>query len=312
MSNRHQLKRFSYYFFNTLGLCVPNVIFRLLLKRNLNKLTLKRQCYIKNRVDYYNKLSIVDSCIKFDYSVSSYKKTKGTTYFFDMRNVIKYFSPSLQFSMIPGDVTCIPDVPSFVKSRPITGYNENSVLLKSNKIRHFNFIKDELSYKDKKNMSAWRGVGYQPHRVQVLKQFYAHKMCNIGQTKPYRGKPWEKGFMCIKEQLKYKFLLCIEGNDVATNLKWSMSSNSLCLMSKPKFETWFMEGQLEAGVHYVQLKDDYSNLIEKMEYYLKHESEALQIIKNANEYVSQFKDEEQERLISLLVAQKYFKETRQL
>lgn len=83
-------------------------------------------------------------------------------------------------------------------------------------------------------------------------------------------------------------------------------------MSKPKFETWFMEGQLEAGVHYVQLKDDYSNLIEKMEYYLKHESEALQIIKNANEYVSQFKDEEQERLISLLVAQKYFKETRQL
>ena len=31
-------------------------------------------------------------------------------------------------------------------------------------------------------------------------------------------------------------------------------------MPKPKFETWFMEGKLMAGVHYVKLDDDYKNL----------------------------------------------------
>ena len=40
---------------------------------------------------------------------------------------------------------------------------------------------------------------------------------------------------------KHKFILCIEGNDVASNLKWVMSSNSVAVMPKPKFESWFME-----------------------------------------------------------------------
>lgn len=312
MSHRSQAKRFSYYFFNALGLCIPNFIFRLLLQKKLSKLNTSNQAYIQNRVNYYNKLSVVDNLVQFDNSVAAFKKTKGATYFFDMRNVIKYFSRHLKFSIIPGDVTRIPEVPTFVKSRPITHDNENAVLLKLNKIRHFNFIEDDISYSDKKDQVVWRGVGYQPHRSLVIKQFYDHNMCNIGQTKPYQGNPWEKGYMSIEEQLQYKFLLCIEGNDVATNLKWVMSSNSLCLMSKPKFETWFMEGSLEAGVHYVELKDDYSDLIEKMEYYLLHEEDALMVIKNANKYIEQFKDEKREQLISLSVVQKYFKQSGQL
>ena len=73
------------------------------------------------------------------------------------------------------------------------------------------------------------------------------------------------------EQLQNKFILCIEGNDVASNLKWAMSSNSLVFMTKkPKFETWFMEGTLIPGHHYVEIKDDYSDMIEKMDYYLSH------------------------------------------
>ncbi len=43
-----------------------------------------------------------------------------------------------------------------------------------------------------------------------------------------------------------------------------------------------------------------------MDYYTKHEDEALEIIKNANQWVEQFKDSKREKLISLLVAQKYF------
>lgn len=67
-----------------------------------------------------------------------------------------------------------------------------------------------------------------------------------------------------------------------------------------------MEGKLKAGVHFVQVKDDFSDLDEKMDYYLEHPDEAEEIIQNAHRWVEQFKDPKRERLISLLVAKKYF------
>ena len=87
-----------------------------------------------------------------------------------------------------------------------------------------------------------------------------------------------------------------------------MASNSLVMMRKPRFETWFMEGRLEPGVHYVELKDDFSDLEEKVQFYNlpENQDKALQIIANAHAYVAQFKDSDQELLVSLLVAQKYF------
>ena len=42
--------------------------------------------------------------------------------------------------------------------------------------------------------------------------------------------------MPISEQLCYKFIFCIEGADTATNIKWVMSSNSLCVMPKPNMK----------------------------------------------------------------------------
>ncbi len=49
-------------------------------------------------------------------------------------------------------------------------------------------------------------------------------------------------FMSIDEQLGHKFIMCIRGNDVATNLKWVMSSSSIAVMPRPDVESWYMEG----------------------------------------------------------------------
>ncbi|WP_447035692.1 glycosyl transferase family 90 [Vibrio alginolyticus] len=301
--------KFPYYFSNALSILIPRFVYRAQAKRLLSNLTEAEKQLCLERVNYYNKCETpfsVDSREQSYATVDTFKKTKGWTYFFDLRQVVRYFPSSFAFNYINGDVTHIPNVPSFIKSRPIFGSNQNSVVLKLNQVRHFKFIDDPVRYQDKKDMVAWRGVGFQPHRKKVIHAFYNHPQCNIGQTRPVEGKPWEKGFMSIEEQLQYKFLLCIEGNDVATNLKWAMSSNSLVIMSKPKYETWFMEGKLEAGVHYVEVKDDYSDLPEKMDYYLANEQEALAIIENAHQWVEQFKDKPKERLISLMVADKYF------
>ncbi|GAF01816.1 hypothetical protein JCM21142_433 [Saccharicrinis fermentans DSM 9555 = JCM 21142] len=111
------------------------------------------------------------------------------------------------------------------------------------------------------------------------------------------------------EQLNYKFILSLEGNDVATNLKWIMSSHSVAVMPTPKYETWFMEGTLIPDYHYIHIKDDYSDLNDKLNYYIHHPEKTEEIRKNANKYIHQFKNKEREDLISLLVLQKYFFKT---
>ena len=90
-----------------------------------------------------------------------------------------------------------------------------------------------------------------------------------------------------------------------------MSSNSIAIMPRPKYESWFMEGRLQGGVHYIEIKDDYSDLEEKIRYYSTHPEEAKAIIRNAQAFVDQFRDKEREELISLLVLEKYFRHTRQ-
>jgi len=47
-------------------------------------------------------------------------------------------------------------------------------------------------------------------------------------------------------------------------------------------------------------------------YYSKHTDEALKIIENAHQYISQFRNKKQEDLISLLVIKKYFDKTGQV
>lgn len=63
--------------------------------------------------------------------------------------------------------------------------------------------------------------------------------------------------------------------------------------------------------YYIEIKDDLSDLEEKLNYYIAHPTEAEQIVEHAHEYVSQFFDAGRERLISLLVMDKYFQVTKQ-
>jgi hypothetical protein len=103
--------------------------------------------------------------------------------------------------------------------------------------------------------------------------------------------------LSIEDQLKYKFILSVEGNDVATNLKWIMYSNSLVLMPKPKLCSWFMEDKLIDGIHYIEINSDFSNLEEKFNWCCNNLDKCLSIIQNAKKYARQFLNEENENKI---------------
>ncbi|EGU34637.1 glycosyl transferase family 90 [Vibrio scophthalmi] len=268
---------------------------------------------IDRRVNYYLKKHNHFSVTSDAKVINEFKNEKPSAYYYDLKQYLKYFPSNLKFNHRFGDETHLESYPFFVKARPINGNNENAVLINLDKNRHFHFLNDPYTYEQKKDLLVWRGAAYQEHRKRFIQEYYLSPLCNVGQTnKPVENVPWQKDKLSIDEQLQYKFILSIEGNDVATSLKWTLSSNSLCLMVKPKFETWFMEGTLIPGVHYVELNEDYSDLEDKIQYYLAHPQEAKLIIKNAHKYIDQFQNPLIEDAISISVMQRYFELSNQI
>ena len=310
--DKNKNTKLTYYLSNFIKQILPKIYYKQKLEQLLNY---DIDDKILKRVNYYNKIQNNFTLPKDAITIESFiKNEKKKTYYFDLLEYLHYFNKKLKISYLFGDITTVPKTPSFLKSRPIHGDNKNSILMKLNKIRHFIFVDDKRSFESKKDMLVWRGKCYTPHRQKFIQEFYNKEFCNVGQTntKGETNLPWQKEKMKLEEQLQYKFILAIEGNDVASNLKWLMSSNSLAFMPKPKYETWFMEGTLIPNYHYVLLKDDYSDLEEKIVYYSSHIQEAKQIIKNAHAHVEQFKNKKKEDLISMLVVRKYFEQSGQL
>lgn len=227
-------------------------------------------------------------------------------YFFDLRRYLRYFPKGSGVRFLPGDINYTPNVPSIVKSRPVGAGNDNGVLLKLNAIRHFIFVDDKLPFASKVDKAVFRGkISNKPLRIRFFKQFFGNPLCDLGDISPDAPEKWRTCKMTIAEHLHYKFILALEGNDVASNLKWVMSSNSIAVSTRPRYETWFMEGRLVGGVHYIEIADDFSDLEEKLRYYSTHTDEAQAIIDNAHRWVEQFRDEERERMTNILVINKY-------
>lgn len=236
-----------------------------------------------------------------------------SAYFFDTFEYTRYFPAAFRWLQQDGDVTWLFDWPTVVKSRPIAGDNRNSVLINQDKTRHFLFVKDPFSWEEKENRVIFRGDIYRkPHRFKFLQMYSDNPMCDLKDTSHKPGIPseWQQqSETSIYKHLKYKYIMSLEGNDVASNLKWVMSSNSIAVMPRPKYETWYMEGTLIPDYHYIEIKDDYSDFEEKINYYNNHPDEAKAIIRNANEYAAGFRNLRFEKLTALATFDRYFKFT---
>lgn len=269
--------------------------------------------YIADRVDYYchaTEKIASDATPLSDF----HKKGHSSVYYLDSHEIVRWFNPDFRWKYLFGDIRDIPDSPTVVKSRNICEDNGNAVLLNLDKCRHFVFLNDRKDFCEKKDIAIFRGqVGTRENRIKFMEMFGNHPKIDAANTVAkgglFSGNPDGKATsprLSLYEHLDYKYIMALEGNDVASNLKWVMSSNSLAVMPRPTCETWFMEGRLKPNVHYVEIRDDYADLIEKMDYYTAHPDEAKAIARNANQYVDQFRDKRRERYIALLVMQRYF------
>lgn len=317
--------KIGYYVKSYFHLGVPRIVLRLR-KKNLLKNVEKRADWetICQRVNYYCKnldAASTDQTLWKEKAVCLHdqKIKHPKVYYLDTVRYARYFDQHLSWHICHGDVNYIPELPSICKSRPIAGNNANATLMNMDRVRHFVFLHDSIKWKEKKDQVIFRGAigqmegtAFKQNRYLFMQKFFGHAMVDAGEVMEggkYINEEWAKPKITLYDHLEYKFVMALEGNDVASNLKWIMSSNSIAVMPKPRFETWFMEGTLVGDYHYIEVKDDYSDLEEKLNYYIEHPEKAEAIIQHAHEYVKQFQNNRREAIVSLLVLDKYFKQT---
>ena len=318
--NSGKNSKLLYYTASVARLAVPGCLLRPMLKGKLAAIDRRPdRDYILDRADYYCKLGSGGGTTydrelwqRESVSIKEQQYTPQKVYYYDAMRYARWFPPRLRWVLAPGDVSWNLPLPSIVKSRPVGEGNERSVLLKLNAIRHYIFTHDRKPWREKKDMAIFRGGIVGKRRLEIRKPFmerwYGHPMFDIGVLDP-EFPDWYTGRMTIREHLDYKFIIALEGNDVASNLKWVMSSNSIAVMPRPQTETWYMEGRLIPNYHYIEIKPDFSDAAERLQHYIDHPEEAEEIIRHQHEWLAQFRDTRRETLISLLVLDRYFKAT---
>ncbi|WP_163556808.1 glycosyl transferase family 90 [Helicobacter suis] len=248
---------------------------------------------------------------------------RGSRYYYDFMQHFRHFPQGLAYHLEYGDVNYNMLIPTFCKSRPVLSkthpYSYN-VLLPLDRRRHFKHIFPpvNLPFSAKKDMLFFRGASLQPHRIAFLQRYFNHPLMDLGHVGTTLNDskleqillPLSKPRASIARHLEYKFILSLEGYDVTSNLKWILSSNSIALMPAPKFESFFLESQLIPNVHYILIKDDYSDVQAQLKFFSTRPRDCLRIIAHANAYVQTFL--KLEKLVAFLVIRKYFYVTGQL
>ena len=300
---RRDAQRFSYYARGMRTLMTPRGLLARRHRARLEALeTHPQRDEIERRVAYYLKGTEPFEQPQMRLGDLPLKKSR---YYIDFTRYARGLPTDARFDLIFGDVTHIPDRPTLVKSRPIHGENANSILFPLNILRHYYDYPDPYSYAEKQDGAVWRGNMNNPQRRALVQRHNAAPHHDIGVIKANEQGLEPKPYLSPEDQLKYKFILSIEGVDVATNLKWTMASNSLVLSPPLKFETWYREGQLVPGVHFVELKPDFSDLDEKCAYYSQNPEAALKIITAAQAWRNSFRDQEVEALTATCLLDRY-------
>lgn len=274
---------------------------------------------------WYDRIKIPENiCSYILYYKKGLGKEKDTPYIFDKQNLQRvksiHYRPDALKSYIEksnnsdtarfifsfGDETPkVEGYPVIMKARHIQELHNTSgtpLLGYLATVRHFGVV-DELQnitapeWRDKNETLIWRGVstGW-GSRLKVVQRFLMDEPrpdVDIAFYKFVQGerkrvsKPgrYLKAPLSLEEQLQYKYLLSLEGNDVATGLKWMLYSNSVVFMPPPQHVTWAMEEMLVPFHHYIPITADGSDIPEKLEWAKANDRHCQIISKQATQFV---------------------------
>lgn len=101
---------------------------------------------------------------------------------------------------------------------------------------------------------------------------------------PYAKPPIEPPTR-VQDHLQYKYQFVSDGNtSTFPGFAWRLLSNSLTFKVESPLKQWF-EGGLAPGEHYISVKSDFSDLIEKLLWARSHDEEARSIAERARHFM---------------------------
>lgn len=188
----------------------------------------------------------------------------------------------------------------------------NGVIGNLNSARHWGNCKvvtsTDIKWEDKKDTIVWRGstTGMNPKldrkytREKFVKDYYndydvgfAFIVQSCDHLKQYYRPP-----MSVSDMLRYKYIVSIDGNDKSSSTNWILLSNSVPIMSKPRYHSWLCEPYLIPGVHYVEVKEDFTDLKETIEWCKNNDDKCKEIANNGRSFILEnFANIEKERHI---------------
>eukprot|EP00594_Rhizosolenia_setigera_P009335 CAMPEP_0178964752 /NCGR_PEP_ID=MMETSP0789-20121207/15863_1 /TAXON_ID=3005 /ORGANISM="Rhizosolenia setigera, Strain CCMP 1694" /LENGTH=360 /DNA_ID=CAMNT_0020649585 /DNA_START=262 /DNA_END=1344 /DNA_ORIENTATION=+ len=228
-----------------------------------------------------------------------------------------------------GDSSTKSNLPVVSKTR---GISAESIIWPFNMQRHFKPVDEYralerrglgIPWEEKDSRLVWRGspTGTNKRmgkfkkgpRVQAVTTnfHYDEKDIDVAFDKGSKSYPqFTKCKLSMRQQLRYKYILSIEGNDISSGLKWQLASNSVVFMAKPTVVSYAMEHMLVPFLHYIPLNDDYSNLMEMVEWARANDEKCRWISQQATEYMNRLYGTEQadhdNELIAMELAKRYF------
>ena len=249
--------------------------------------------------------------VKHDYPFCSDQnfRTLKSLYIQDVNRYLKYCSKPLWFQCGDSSYELNP-YPVLVKTRDNDSINANGVISNLNSDRHWGICNQIInnfsslpSWKNKKNEIVWRGVTtglrHKNYNRENFVKDYFNKY-DVGFVQIVQGAShlidYLKQPMHPLNLLEYKYIVVIDGNDKASSLNWILASNSVPIMSKPRFHSWLCEPWLEPNVHYVEVSNDFSDLEDKIEWCKAHDKDCQEIAVNGKDFILEnFSDLDKEK-----------------
>ncbi len=243
------------------------------------------------------------------------------------------------FAVIVGDYNGVPQMPTFCKTRNLN-FPQNGILNRISQERHFAPLQDvekfDRPWSEKKSRLVWRGattgrfttssglyeLNSRFYVPDVIGRLESTDIIDMGYSEIIQIKanstdrPMEdieasiRDKSTMSEQLENKYILSLEGNDVASGMKWALYSRSTVIMPRPRCESWLCESFLKPFVHYVPVEHDLSNLYDVVEWCRNNDAECRDIANNGREYILPFLEEEPEKKLAERITKEYLKRVR--
>lgn len=240
-----------------------------------------------------------------------YENLHGSTQreMFDKRYVHDKYSPILSASKSDRFADVL--IPSYEDWLRATYQDDGRLIISS--LKQFPDIRVETDFDQKVPKAVFRGsttgLGIDNVTNQRLRALYIAKqnptLLDVGITKwncRIRKHMLQKQpqtierpddyetveFMSLQQQTnKYKYILNLEGHTAAFRLAYELSSNSVVLLAGSQWKLWYSRFMIE-DVHYVAVKEDLTDLVDKIKWCQQHEDRCLEIIKNANKFYKEY------------------------